>query len=474
MRDAGRQRCFSSTSRGLRTVCAVAVAVALLVSGCASYAPLPLDQGEGAADVRQLTVPSSEMPLPSLATHRFDPADGLDVTETAMLAVANSPALKLKRDELGVARAQAFAAGLLPDPQLSLGEDFPTHSGGGLTTAFNLGLSEDIGALLTRSSRQAAARSQAGQVNLELLWAEWQTVAQARLLFGQVLNLRAQQARLASEQAALEQVTPYVQAALDAGNLTYDSASAGLNAAADVRKQQADNAVALHQADSDLHVLLGLAPTAPLELVGAPYQVAPTAAQLQQALADLPRRRPDLLALQAGYQAQEAKLRGAVRAQFPALTIGFNSARDTSAIYTHGFSVGITLPLFDRNRGNIAIERATRQQLKDDYASRVLTTRSDMQRLAADLATLDRQRDTLTAHARQLAEARRAAEPAWQQGLLDWPTWLAIRSRSLAADLDLLAVQQQQATQSIALEALLGNTDVDVATHPVSTQAPTP
>ena len=97
-----------------------------------------------------------------------------------------------------------------------------------------------------------------------------------------------------------------------------------------------------------------------------------------------------------------------------------------------------------------------------------------MQRLAADLATLDRQRDALTAHARQLADARRAAEPAWRQGLLDWPTWLAIRSRSLAADLDLLAVQQQQATQSIALEALLGNTDVDIATHPVSTQAPTP
>ena len=195
---------------------------------------------------------------------------------------------------------------------------------------------------------------------------------------------------------------------------------------------------------------------------------------MRQALADLPRRRPDLLALQAGYQSQEAKLRGAVRAQFPALNIGFNSARDTSAIYTHGFSVGITLPLFDRNRGNIAIERATRQQLKDDYASRVLTTRSDMQRLAADLATLEQQERSLAVHAEQLADARRAAEQSWRQGLLDWPTWLAIRSRSLAADLDLLAVQQQQATQSIALEALLGNTDLGDTAHPVSAQASTP
>jgi outer membrane protein, heavy metal efflux system len=472
MHDAGHQRHLPAVTSGLRMTWVVAVT--LIVSACASYAPLPLGRGEGAASVAQLVAPTAGMPLPSLATHRFDPADGLDVTETAMLAVANSPALKLKRDELGVARAQAFAAGLLPDPQLSLGEDLPTHSGGGLSTAFNLGLSEDIDALLTRSSRRAAARGQAGQVNLDLLWAEWQTVAQARLLFDQVLNLRAQQARLADEQAALDQVGTYIHAALAAGNLTYDSASAGLHAAADVRKQQADDAVALHQADSDLHVLLGLAPAVPLHLVGAPYQVTPTAAQLQQALADLPRRRPDLLALQAGYQSQEAKLRGAVLAQFPALNVGFNSARDTSAIYSHGFSVGITLPLFDRNRGNIAIERATRQQLKDDYASRVLTTRSDMQRLAADLATLDRQRHALTAHARQLADARRAAEQSWRQGLLDWPTWLAMRSQSLAADLDLLAVQQQQANQSIALEALLGNTGPVDAAPSAPAQAPTP
>lgn len=445
------------------------VGAMLALAGCARYAPVPLGRGEGAASVAQLVAPTAGMLLPRLASHRFDPADGLDVTETAMLAVANSPALRVRRDELGVARAQAFAAGLLPDPQLSLGEDFPSHSGGGLTSAFSLGLSADIGALLTRSSRTAAARSQAGQVNLDLLWAEWQTVAQARLLFDQVLNLRAQQVRLASEQAALDQIEIYIRTALAAGNLTYDSASAGLNAAADVRKLRTDNAVALHQADSDLHVLLGLAPMAPLDLVGAPYQVAPTPMQLQQALAELPRRRPDLLALQAGYQSQEAKLRGAVLAQFPALNIGFNTARDTSAVYTRGFSVGITLPLFDRNRGNIAIERATRQQLKDDYEARVLSTRSDMLRLAADLATLDQQRDALTAHAKQLADARRAAEQAWQQGLLDWPTWLAIRSQSLTADLDLLAVQQQQATASIALEALLGDT-VDS----LSTQASTP
>lgn len=450
-----------------------AVVSALLLGGCASYAPMPLGSVRGAATVAQLQAPAAAMPVPMPASHRFDPADGLDVTEVAMLAVANSPALQLKRDELGVARAQAFSAGLLPDPQLSAGEDFPTHSGPGFVPAFNLGLSEDLGALLTRSSRTAAARSQTEQVNLDLLWAEWQTVAQARLLFDQVLTLRAQHARLLDEQAAIAPVAQYIERALHAGNLTYDSASAGLNVGVDVRKRLTDGAIALHQVESDLHQLLGLAAGAPLDLVGAPYRVAPTPAQLQQALDALPQRRPDLLALQAGYQSQEARLHGAVLAQFPALTLGFNTARDTSAVYTHGFSLGITLPLFNRNRGNIAIETATRQQLKDDYAQRVLATRSDIHRLQADVAALQPQALALDAHADQLAQARRAAEGAWAQGLLDWPTYLAIRSSALSADLDRLDVRQQQATQSIALEALLGNTDL-ATVHPAPAKASTP
>lgn len=449
------------------------IAAALTVSGCASYAPLPLGHAVGAASVAQLAAPTAGMPLPALAAHHFDPSDGLDVTETAMLAVANSPQLRLKRDELGIARAQAFAAGLLPDPQVGVSADFPRQSGAGLTTAYSLGLSEDITALLTRSSRKAAARSQADQVNLDLLWAEWQTVAQARLLFDQVQSLRAQQARLDVEQRALATVSRYIDAALKAGNLTYDSASAGLNAEADVRKRVADTAIALHQADSDLHLLLGLAPAAPLDLVGAPYRSEPSAAQVQAALADLPRRRPDLLALKAGYQSQEQRVRGAILGQFPALNIGFNTARDTSAVYTNGLSIGITLPLFDRNRGNIAIERATRQQLHDSYAARLLATRGDMQRITGDLATLDSQLATLGAHVRQLDQARAAAERAWQAGTLDWPTYLAIRGNALSADLDLLAVQQEQARQSIALQALLGNTDL-ATTHPVTAKAATP
>ncbi|MEO7072519.1 MAG: TolC family protein [Rhodanobacter sp.] len=442
---------------------------ALGLSGCATYADLPLGNGHGADSVATLSAPTANMPLPMLVQHRFDPSDGLDATEVAMLAVANSPALKAQRDAFGIARAQAFAAGLLPDPQLSVGADFPRHAGAGLTTAFNLGISEDIAALLTRSSRKAAARGHAEQVNLELLWSEWQTVTQARQLFNQVTTLRALQRRLQAEQASLAPVDRYVQMALKAGNLTYETASAGLKDVAGVTKQLGDIAVQLHQADSDLHVLLGLNATAPIQLVGPVDATDPSSAQVQEALIDLPQRRPDLLALQAGYRAQNAKVRGAILAQFPALTLGFNTARDTGNVYTKGFNIGINLPLFDRNRGNIAIERATRLQLNDAYDERLLGARSDVQRLRADLVTLEEQRVRLVAHVRQLDGSRHAAERAWQQQLLDWPVYLTIRNNVLSADLELLKLRAQQAHAAIALQALLGNTDI-----PASARSPRP
>ncbi|MGA8007445.1 MAG: TolC family protein, partial [Burkholderiales bacterium] len=99
-------------------------AVLAALAGCATYRPEPLETAPRMArDVAHIEVDASRMPLPALRTHRFDPRDGLDIDEVAMLAVANNPQLKIARDRLGVARAQAFAAGLLPDPQLGVSWD---------------------------------------------------------------------------------------------------------------------------------------------------------------------------------------------------------------------------------------------------------------------------------------------------------------------------------------------------------------
>jgi outer membrane protein, heavy metal efflux system len=435
---------------------ALAAAVCLALSACATYRPLPLDNGRPRQKLVDIIVSATSMPVPTLQAHRFHPSDGMDVTEVAMLAVANSPDLRSQRDDEGIARAQAFAAGLLPDPQVSYERDRPDPHQAENTPAFNLGLTWNLGDLLTRSARVASAKAGTRQVHLVLLWSEWQTIAKARTLFDKVLSTHALVARLQIEQDALAPIQQYIERALEAGDLTYDSASAGLNAFSDVDNKLADAQRQLDTAEHDLHDLLGLQTSVPLHLVGSPYSVEPDAVRVAQALQQMPKRRPDLLALQAGYESQQQKLRAAVLAQFPAITVGFVRARDTSNIRTSGWSVGLSLPLLDGNRGNIAVERATRQKLRDEYQARLLTDRNDVDRLLALVRSHDAQHPALVAHAAQLAQARDAAQRAFDNGLLDWPTYLAIRASSLAADTDLFTQQQNAEEQAIALDALVG------------------
>ena len=226
---------FPATPAVRRMGTAICVLVGLCLAGCATFKPLPLDNGQGAASVAQLEAPTSNMPLPLLAEHRFDPSDGLDATEVAMLAVANSPALKAKRDTLGIAQAQAFAAGLLPDPQLSLGEDFPQHSGPGLTTAYQ--------------SRHQRGHHRPADALIAQGRGTWpRRTGQSRTAVGGMANgdagapavqpghhVACTATSLQTEQTALAPVDRYVQRALKAGNLTYETASAGLNDVAGVR-----------------------------------------------------------------------------------------------------------------------------------------------------------------------------------------------------------------------------------------------
>ena len=57
--------------------------------GCTTYHPLPLSNRPNApGDISHIVVKGADMPLPELAAYPFDPSDGLDITEEAMLAVA--------------------------------------------------------------------------------------------------------------------------------------------------------------------------------------------------------------------------------------------------------------------------------------------------------------------------------------------------------------------------------------------------
>jgi outer membrane protein TolC len=142
------------------------------------------------------------------------------------------------------------------------------------------------------------------------------------------------------------------------------------------------------KAERELARLLDLPPGSQLALAAPPQSTEVPQHLIVGALLNLGQRRPDLLALRAGYDEQDEHYRAALFAQFPRLDVGVTRGRDTSAIYTSGLSVSVTLPLFNGNRGNIAVEKATRESLYQEYGQRLDDAYTAVDAISSELTLL--------------------------------------------------------------------------------------
>lgn len=421
---------------------------ALFISACATYRPRPLPtDSDLTSHVEQLKKP--ETMDANIAR------EGLGLTDVAVLAVGNNPALKARRRQLGVKQAQLFSAGLLPDPQLTASLDHPTGSVPGTVNAFGLGLNYDIVALINRGARIDSAREAETQARLQILWQEWQVSQKARTLAVALAGGRLQIALLKEMQALYQQRYQRSSQAVARGDLTLDVAGTDLTALLDTLSRINQLEQTLNANRHALSLLLGLAPDEPLTIRLPPLPAPVDAQTVQQLLQSLPMRRPDLLALQAGYRSQEAKVRSAVLSQFPAVSIGITRARDTSSVYTTGFNVGITLPLFSGSRGAIAVERATREQLRAEYQARMDQAAVDVDRLVRLQGIVGAQQDRLAEYLPRLKTLVEKGKAAYRHGDIDALTFLNMENTWVGKRLEQIALEQNQRDTFIALQTLL-------------------
>ena len=428
----------------------------LLVTACAHYTPQPLaDKAALAPDIKSLSITPANQGGKASGPVLFNPSDGLNLGEIAALAALNNPDLKAQRTRLQAADAQVFAAGLLPDPQLSYGLDKPTGDTRGLVDAWSAGIGYDIIPLITRSARRDAARQGRQQVRLDLLWQEWQVIQQAR-----TLAVRAQlEARrlgvLETMRALYDDRYHRSSRALREGDITLDVNGTDLTALLDTLSQISQLEQTHNQTRHDLNLLLGLAPDAPLKLSPLPPVTDLDRGLVQRQLARLPELRPDLLALKAGYQSQEAAVRAAILAQFPSLGIGLTRASDTSDVHTTGISVTLTLPLLSANRGNIAIERATRSQLRTEYRARLAQAQTDVDSLLGLQKILRGQMKNLDTYLPSLKTLVDRGRTAYERGDIDALTFLNMESTWVNKRLEEISLTQSIWETRIALGATL-------------------
>lgn len=421
---------------------------ALLLAGCATYRTRPLSL----TPPLRTTPASLDHQLPN--GHQIDPTAPLSPQALAALAVLNDPTLAAARAQAGIAQAQAFAAGLLPDPNLQGGFG-ALLAGPAVAPSIAASITEDVASLITRGARLRAARARSAEAAANVMWQEYQVASQAETLAVALWADRGSLAALDHARRALRSLTALSRQQIAAGNLTIDQAApaeaslASLDAARDTAAQQALTDQA------SLAALLGLTPAAPIILARPVIPPLPPggAAGL---IASLAQRRPDLIALRYGYRAADADLRAAILAQFPLLSLTVNGGSDTSRVATVGPNVSLNLPIFNGNRGNVAVARATRRQLNAAFTAALGAAQGGADAAQRALTLLIRQRAAASDRLTQADHAADAASRAFRSDLIDARTETDLIDQQATRRTELIALDQKIAAGRIALATMLG------------------
>lgn len=434
-----------------------AMALTPLVGGCQSYHASALrspDAVLAAPDLAVLSADAARIDRPYLTPQPIDLSQPLTPNALAIIAVIENPDLKALRTKNGVTDAQAFAALLLPDPQVSASMD-KVLSGPDTFNAFGGSIGIDLNAIRTAKVVRQAARAQKRQVRLDLAWAEWQTAGQARLQAVRIAALENQLDLVRESAAIARQQFDTVLAAAGRGDIAAGEVDARrqatMDAAARLRTAQSD----IVTARGELNRLLGLAPNTVIRIAPLAAPLPPPEASSLVGLAM--DRRLDLAALRSGYDSAEAEVHRAVLEQFPSLSLSFNYARDTADNKTFGPAVGFTLPLWNRNRGAIRIASATREQLKAEYEARQFQTRAEITAAVDSLANIRSQITGIEGQVPDLERFVAASSRAARSGDLAKAVVTAAEQSLRDRRIALLQLRQQAAEQTIALELLTGS-----------------
>jgi cobalt-zinc-cadmium efflux system outer membrane protein len=288
------------------------------------------------------------------------------LVEALKEAFANSPALRAQEAELEEVASRLVGAKIYPhNPEVSL-EVARRSSPGSSTTDRGLSLVQEIEVAGQRAKRIAVAKDELAAADAHLLRAKRLLAFRVEVAFVAALRGRDLLAVARTDVALAREVLDFSQRRLDRGAATQIEvnlarASAG-RAERSVQQAQAFSS----SARSRLAELAGANPRQAPEPVGDLTLPEDDLPELTDLLRQAFENRGDLLAAERLELAAEAAIRLAKAESRPKLMLGGFYQREEATDDIFGATVGVSLPLFNRNQGRIAGSRATRERLRHE------------------------------------------------------------------------------------------------------------
>ena len=443
--------------------------VPLLLGACASYEEQPLDlfaeldrlehrlgeSPEPMGDAPPLTVGSIWVPLEG----DIDSTDGLNIAEANALTLFYAPEIRAARHVERVRDAEQLGAGLLANPELFVGPRFSTGGEGAIVPA---GVSWELPLWGARAAERDLARHRWTAAEARVLAAELRSLVRVRRLFIRLAAARKLVAVLESQVAVSARVAEWGRALQEAGDV--DSIDGYLTQLDHAEGTAAllDATLKVQVARGELLKEIGLLPTADVVFV---FDPDPT---LLPALPPSERERvlkhPTISAVALEYNAAEAELALEVARQYPRIRLG-PEFEDDDGRTSIGFGLGVELPLFDRNQGDVRAAEERRVAARQRVLHALIELLHEEAEARATAASLQSALETYRGGALGDADnARSALERrlnAGEAGVLEVLTTLRTLTRARLREVEYIAEVADARLRAAAAGGLLTSVNDD-------------
>lgn len=405
-----------------------ALLLAFFFAGCKSYEAKPIDWETLAGE-------ASEVELK------------LESPEAAALAalVGNG---ELNRLRLKALTSDKLAAetGWWEDPELDYdflrvlkaGEESPWITG--FSLSFTIPLSG------VPKLEEKAAQLYAEADRAEIVAAETEVAAKARIALVKLVSFKESAARLDRElnDEKLKKAFAQVEALVEAGELTRSDLAGARLRVHKCKHARGDLDGSIAETEAELRELLGVDPRTKLIVPEAEVHGVHSHHHAEgEDILELVKH-PKVKAALARLEGDEAKLEAEIRRQYPDLKLGPSYSYEDGANRA-GFTAGLTLPLWNRNRKGIAEAEGARDETR---LSAIETWREVVRARAAAC----RQLDALEEHPEPPPTDRATAEALLEAGEIGPLDYLALAGEILEAE---LAEIEWRRETCLAVEELL-------------------
>lgn len=395
------------TGRGLGVV-----VIAALLAACAS---VPQEAGYTAVDLsiqeRLGSDPRTREVGGAYAggTH-VSPAEPLDVERALQLAMSNNRALRAAFEEVGVARGDLVAAGVLPNPNF---EGSVRWTEDVSSTNPEIALTWDIMEVVRRSKRKNVARAELDRAAYDVSDRTLAFAAEVRTSFYS-LQAAEQVGRMHVEvYRAAKAAAELARRRHAAGNINDLESAVEASVYQTARLDLIQSQAAVRVARTSLAAFLGLDAadttwSVVAELPELPATDPPLGTLESLALA----RRFDLMAARKDIEAEMRDISYHKSYRIPSLEVGVDAERDFDGAWAYGPLVEMAIPLFDRGQGGVDRAQAELRRAEHTAAAVETAVRNDVSlaserlRAARDIAEIYRD-DVIPTREKVVAESQR-------------------------------------------------------------------